>query len=242
MTIHCDRVLYFEVMHKKLIVANWKSHKTLSEATEWLKLFKAGIADKDLSQLRIGIAPSFPYLELAKNALIELPNCFVVAQDISQFPHGKYTGAVNGAQLKSVGVTHVLIGHSERRRYFGETHQLVAQKIEQAVDNDLQPIVCVTEDQIEQQADALDKALKSKCIVAYEPLSAIGTGMGEDVPAVRATTAKIKEHFGAIQILYGGSVSPHNIIEYLMVTDGVLVGTASLDVQEFLNLIHKSQE
>ncbi|HOZ03662.1 MAG TPA: triose-phosphate isomerase, partial [Candidatus Woesebacteria bacterium] len=96
-------------MNKKLIIANWKSHKTLSEATEWLKLFKTGITGKDLSHLRVGIAPSFPYLSLAKTALTEESNCFVVAQDISQFPHGKYTGAVNGSQLKSLGVTHVLV-------------------------------------------------------------------------------------------------------------------------------------
>ena len=84
--------------------------------------------------------------------------------------------------------------------------------------------------------------VKTCALPIYEPLSAIGTGMGEDVPAVRAATDKIKEHFGAIQILYGGSVSPRNISEYLMVTDGVLVGTASLDVQEFLDLIHKLLE
>jgi len=226
-------------MNKKLIIANWKSHKTLSEVKNWLTLFQTGIVSYDLSNFQLGIAPSYPYLSLVKETLGQLANFALIAQDLSSYPLGKYTGATAAAQLRSVGCNYALIGHSERRRYFAETPQIIAQKVDQALANNLVPIVCVDDDQIEEQAQLLNEASRTSCIVLYEPLKAIGTGMGEDVGIVQKAVALVKQFFGQVPVIYGGSVNVQNISEYLLVADGVGVGTASLDVEEFLTLVDK---
>lgn len=228
-------------MHKKLILANWKSHKTKSEVLAWLDHFATNFPKQVLADFELALAPSMPYLNLVGEYLqkLRLNKIKLTAQDVSQYPLGKYTGATAAVQLVSVGCRYVLIGHSERRRYFGETPQIVAQKIDQTLENGLQPIVCVDDDQIISQAQALTPQVRSQLIILYEPLSAIGTGMGQDVPAVTQAVAQIRQQFGQIRVIYGGSVAPHNISEYLMITDGVGVGTASLEVKEFMVLIEK---
>lgn len=228
-------------MHKKLILANWKSHKTRTEVITWIEYFIANFPKPVLTDFDLVITPSLPYLDLVAEYLQKsgLDQIKIGSQDVSPYPLGKYTGAIAAAQLVSVDCRYVLIGHSERRRYFGETPQIIAQKIDQALENGLQPIVCVDDDQINSQAQVLAPQLRSQLIVLYEPLSAIGTGMGQDVPAVTQAVAQIRQEFGQVRVIYGGSVAPHNISEYLMVTDGVGVGAASLEVGEFLALIEK---
>ena len=230
-------------MHKKLILANWKSHKTKAEVVAWLEYFVANFPKPVFTDFDLVIAPSTPYLDLLAEYLQKsgVSQIKIGSQDVSPYPLGKYTGAVAAAQLASVGCRYVLTGHSERRRYFGETPQIVAQKIDQALENGLQPIVCVDDDQINSQAQVLTPQLRSQLIVLYEPLSAIGTGMGQDVPAVTQAVDKIRQQFGQVRVIYGGSVAPHNISEYLMVTDGVGVGTASLEVGEFVDLLLSCQ-
>lgn len=237
-----DKVCFNGSMQKKLIIANWKSHKTKVEAVAWLGTFKAGIKKLKLDAYQIVLTPSFPFIDLVSQTLSTVPSCAIGAQDVSQYPLGKYTGAVAATQLKSSGCSYVLIGHSERRHYFKETSQIIAQKIDQALDNQLQPIVCVTQAEVENQAAMLNEAARSKCIVFYEPIGAIGTGMGEDVSQVQAVTRLIKASFGQVPVLYGGSVSAQNINEYLLVADGVGVGTASLEATEFLELLQKIEE
>jgi len=229
-------------MQKKLIIANWKSHKNKQEIITWLQTFRTGVENLKLDAYQIVIAPAFPFIDLVGQILADLPGCSIGAQDVSPYPLGKYTGAVAATQLKNLGCSHVLIGHSERRQYFKETSQVVVQKVDQALDNQIQPIICITQAEISHQAEALSKEARTHSIVAYEPISAIGTGMGEDVLQVQTVSQEIKAKFGPVPILYGGSVNPNNVNEYLLVTDGILVGTASLEVEEFLNLLKKIEE
>lgn len=226
-------------MQEKIIVANWKSNKTKSEAEDWLTNFvrqskeQAGLLD----HLKIVIAPSALYLELAIQLVADVANISIAAQDASQYPLGSYTGAIAARQLSGLGVTYAIVGHSERRKYFGETHQMVAQKIEQLLDAKIIPIVCMDEQEIQQQADHISQDQAKRCIYAYEPVSAIGTGIGQDIPQVTTSIRLAKQTFGDVPVLYGGSVDVRNIHEYLLVSDGALVGGSSLDVNGFFQLL-----
>jgi len=228
-------------MNKKLIIANWKSHKTKTEVLVWLEHFVTHFPRQILANFELVLTPSLPYLDLVNEYLKKsnLDGIKLASQDNSPYPLGKYTGATAAAQLRSVGCNYALIGHSERRRYFAETPQIIAQKVDQALANNLVPIVCVDDDQIEEQAQLLNEASRTSCIVLYEPLKAIGTGMGEDVGIVQKAVALVKQSFSQVPVIYGGSVNVQNISEYLLVADGVGVGTASLDVEEFLTLVDK---
>ncbi|HNQ17003.1 MAG TPA: triose-phosphate isomerase [Candidatus Woesebacteria bacterium] len=226
-------------MQKKILIANWKSHKTKSEVDHWFSTLEKNYAEeKDVfDNLTIIIAPSVLYLELGVNWSAKIPGISIAAQDVSQFPLGAYTGAVAARQLASVGVSYAIVGHSERRKYFGETHQIVAQKIDQLLEAKLLPIVCVDEQEIMQQADFIPKDQAKQCIFAYEPVSAIGSGIGQDIPQVTASVKLAKQSFGEVPVLYGGSVDVRNIQEYLLVADGALIGGASLDVAIFSQLL-----
>lgn len=226
-------------MSKKILIANWKSHKTNSEAQDWLSTFakKYQTLTEEMDQCQVIIAPSFLYLESVMKVCNILAGVSVASQDVSHFPLGSYTGAVAARQLASLGVAYALVGHSERRKYFGETHSLVAQKVEQLIEAKITPILCVDEQEIEQQAELITKQQASNCIIAYEPASAIGTGMGQDLPQVQKAIDFAKKAFGDVPVLYGGSVDERNIHEYLLVADGALVGGASLDVELFIQLI-----
>jgi len=219
-----------------LIIANWKSNKTLEEAELWIDGFaEVGF---DQSKIKVIVAPPTPFLDTARAKLPE--GISVAAQDVSPFPAGSYTGAISARNLAKLA-DFVIVGHSERRQYFHETHRDVALKVEQALAADITPIVCVDREYITDQASALDAAALSKCVVAYEPLSAIGTGSNVSVAEVVEVSGKIKQEFGDVKVIYGGSVNWQNVSEYLMVCDGVLVGTASLELSEFSKLIAKAE-
>jgi triosephosphate isomerase len=226
-------------MHKKILIANWKSHKTRSEVDGWFTTFEKHYAEEKAAfdEIKIIIAPSALYLELAVQWSAKFPSISIAAQDVSQFPLGAYTGATAARQLASLGVAYAIVGHSERRKYFGETHQIVAQKIDQLLEARLTPIVCVDEQEIQQQADFIPKDQTKQCIFAYEPVSAIGTGIGQDVPQVTTSIELAKQTFGEVPVLYGGSVDVRNIQEYLLVADGALIGGASLDADLFFQLL-----
>lgn len=214
----------------KLVVANWKSHKTLDEARTWLQLFQAK-AHLFPSQAEIVLCPPFPFLSTLHHSLV--PEVALGVQDISPFPAGAYTGAISAHNLNDMGITYALVGHSERRRYFHETHQDVANKVDQAVQNGMRPIVCVDQPYMRAQASAIKPELLAACVVAYEPLEAIGTGDNQPADQVKAIVTEIQQVFGRVPIIYGGSVTSQNALEYLTVTDGVLVGGRSLDPEEF---------
>lgn len=225
---------------QKLIIANWKSNKTQESARQWIRGFTQFLGEhkRERPLPTIVVAPSFLLLGTVKGALGEQSLVQLGAQDVSSFPMGAYTGAVCAASLQDAGAAYVIIGHSERRKYFHETDQDVAAKVRQVVDAGLQPVLCIDEPYLKSQVAALEESLLQKCIVAYEPITAIGTGHGMDVGSVTTVVENIHQLFGATtQVLYGGSVTAANIGEYLLVTDGALVGGASLEVADFTALI-----
>lgn len=225
---------------QKLIVANWKSNKSLVQAQEWLTEVSQLWGDqKPTSALPI-VAPPTPLLIPVGEALQSL-GWPLAAQDLSPLPAGSYTGAVSGTNLQGLNVSYVIIGHSERRRYFHETPQEVAKKVEQALDVKLTPIVCVDEQTVEAQAATLGENLTSRCVVAYEPRGAIGTGDNVSLSVVEEFKQKVQRLFGAVPFLYGGSVDELNVAEYLLDTDGVLIGSASLSAAQFVKILQAAQ-
>ncbi len=219
----------------KLIVANWKSHKNVQTAAEWLAAFKPKAAVT--AGLTVAIAPPFPLLAQVQQALKSLTNVELAIQDISPFPPGAYTGAVSTENLTGFDVKYALVGHSERRRYLAETNQDVANKVELALSAGITPIVCVDKDYIRSQAASIKEEFLTQVIVAYEPLEAIGSGLEEPIETVTKIVAEIHKVFGEVRVIYGGSVSAGNIAQYLAETDGALVATHSLDATDFMAVL-----
>lgn len=226
----------------KLIIANWKSNHTLKSAHEWLNQVEK-IFEQESSELKVILAPPFPLIsgiaERIRAGTIEL-----AVQDISPYGAGSYTGAVSTANLIGLPVEYVLIGHSERRRFFGEIDEMEADKVRVCLKADITPVLCLDKPYIKSQAEALKQAEvelpENKLIIVYEPLQAIGSGKNEDPAKVKSVVQEIKNLYGGVQILYGGSVNADNAADYLEFTDGVLVGTASLGADSFISLIKAS--
>lgn len=229
-------------MKKVFIVANWKSHETIPQVEEWFETFKSlshfaeASRDKQLifnkNEKKIIICPSFTLLPKAKELIVmnQLP-IVVGAQNISPFDEGAYTGEENAKQIKEFA-DYVIIGHSERRKNFSETDEMLSKKAKEAIDNNLTPIFCVQSDKT-YIPDGVS-------LVAYEPIFAIGTGK-PDTPADAENVAKtIKEnHPNVAYVLYGGSVNPEDVNGFTKMpsVDGVLVGGASLDAEKFMQII-----
>ena len=247
-------------MRKKVIAGNWKMNKTSSEASEFIDEVIKNVSNDD-SVEAIVCAP-FPYLatlvEKAKGSRVK-----VSAQNMHYAEDGAFTGEVSPVMLKDLGVTHVVLGHSERREYFGETDETVNKKTHAAFKHDLSPIVCVgetleqreanetmnhIESQVKKAIEGLTADQVSNTIIAYEPIWAIGTGKtasNEDANDVCAHIRNvIKEDISAdvaekVIIQYGGSVKPENIGSLLEQSDidGGLVGGASLEAASFVKLV-----
>lgn len=223
---------------KKLVIANWKSNKSLSQAEEWLANLKTD--QVDLNIVTPVIAPAYPFLAPLSPTVTKL-GWQLAAQNISPFPSGSYTGAVSNHNLKDLAIKYVIVGHSERRKYFNETDQLVSQKIDQALELGATPIICVDENTLASQAAAMASEVMDRCMVVYEPVGSIGNGNNASLADVQQFKAKVSQLFGPIPFLYGGSVDEQNVGEYLLETDGVLVGTASLVAAQFINLLQAAQ-
>lgn len=225
---------------QKLIVANWKSNKSLAGASQWVEEFAKLSGDHEV-RAKVVVAPGFTLLQTVHEAIdgFDAP-INLGAQDVSPFPYGSYTGAVAAASLKELGVTHCIVGHSERRKHFHETDSQVAAKVSQLCEVGITPIVCVDTEYLGSQAAAIDAALLTQVVVAYEPLSAIGTGQDQDVGTIRSVVTQIKALFGErVPVLCGGSVTPENVSEYMLVSDGALVGGASLEAEVFHEIIER---
>lgn len=218
----------------KLIIANWKSNKSQEAARSWCEHFLQAYSP---AQQGVVIAPPFTLLEVVKKALTTAPSIQLGAQDVSPFAQGAYTGAVSADQLLDAGVAYVIVGHSERRRYFHETSENVSQKVVQALQVGLVPIICVDAPYLQEQLAKISPAELEKSVVAYEPLASIGSGNRADLGTVSAVVAQIRAFSPTIRVLYGGSVDSSSVNEYCIVTDGVLVGSASLDAREFSQLV-----
>ncbi|HEY6349569.1 MAG TPA: triose-phosphate isomerase [Candidatus Angelobacter sp.] len=247
-------------MRKKLIAANWKMYKTPDQARSFVAAFRPLIQAG--SQAEIVLCPPFiclpAVLEATKGSGIG-----VGGQNLFWEKEGAYTGEISAQMLRATGCSHVIMGHSERRQFFGETDDAVNRKLKAALASDLQPIVCVGELLQEREAGLTEEVLTRQCniafseisgieaaplIVAYEPVWAIGTGktatpeMAADAHRlVRDQAAKAfgDETAANLRILYGGSVKPENAQALMSQTeiDGALVGGASLDPHSFAKII-----
>jgi triosephosphate isomerase len=242
-----------------LIAGNWKMYGTRADAAALAEGIKAGVAD--VSQREVLVAPPFTALETVARVL-RGSSILLAGQDLHWEAKGAFTGAVSAPMLREMGCTHVIIGHSERRQYFGETDESVAKKVAGARAHGLTPIMCVGERLEEREAGQTlavverqvrggllhcDAAAIRTNVVAYEPVWAIGTGKvatNEQAQEVHAFIRRIladvggTEAAGACRILYGGSVKPDNI-DGLMAQpdiDGALVGGASLQVESFVRI------
>ena len=247
-------------MRKKMIAANWKMFKTPNQTRDFFRDFLLLV--KDHSRDEIVVCPTNLCLDAAITAA-KGSNVSIGAQNLHWEKEGAYTGEVNAAMLQAVGVTHVIIGHSERRQYFGETDDTVNLKLKAALEAGLIPIVCVGEVLEEREANLTDDVLRrqslrafnkvsakkaASLVVAYEPVWAIGTGktatpqMAADAHAIiRAEAAESfgKEFAENLRILYGGSVKPENAHTLMseVEIDGALVGGASLDPKSFTAIV-----
>jgi len=247
-------------MRKKLIAANWKMYKTPEQAQAFVSALLPHLWDHTRDE--VVLCPPF----LAIPAVIEAAkgsNIGVGGQDMFWEKEGAYTGAISAPMLHAVGCSHVIIGHSERRQYFGETDDTVNRKLRAALATGLKPIVCVGEVLAEREAGVTEDVLRRQCsiafreisggeaismVIAYEPVWAIGTGKTATpelaAEAHRVIRAEAKEAFGEgvatqLRILYGGSVKPDNATALMsqQEIDGALVGGASLDVKSFAAIV-----
>lgn len=248
-------------MRIPLIAGNWKMHLTRKEAEELANSIKNGIS-KNLEH-EVLLAPGFTNLETVKKA-ISGSKILLSAQNMCWEEKGAFTGEVSPVQLKDIGCDYVIIGHSERRRIFGETDEILNKKVHSALKNKLKVIFCIGEtleerenqktyEVLEKQIlNGLKDVLKNEIlniVIAYEPVWAIGTGktatpfQAEEAHIfVRKQIEKLydKEISNSIRILYGGSVKAENIDELMAEKDidGVLVGGESLKADKFLRIIH----
>jgi triosephosphate isomerase (TIM) len=247
-------------MRKKLIAANWKMYKTPDQARAFFHEFLPLVKDHDRDE--IVVCPSFLALDAAIHTA-KGSNVAIGAQDLHWEKEGAFTGEISAHMLVEVGTTHVIIGHSERRQYFGETDDTVNLKLKSALEAGLTPIVCVGEVLEEREAGLTDDVLRrqsmrafhkvsakkaAKLVVAYEPVWAIGTGktatpqLASDAHAIiRGEAAKAfgQEFAVHLRILYGGSVKPENATALMSEEeiDGALVGGASLDPKSFAAIV-----
>src|SRR3972149_1621286 len=201
-------------MAKQLFIAgNWKSNKTLAEAKAWLETFTVPPTDA-----KIVLCAPFTLLNFLNWAIAQqkLP-LELAAQDVSPFAAGAYTGEVNAAQVKELAQW-VIIGHSERRKHFGETDEVLAQKVTRAHEAGLKVIYCVPDDST--------SVPQSVAVVAYEPVWAIGSGKAESPQNAARVISTIKDMTGAATGIYGGSVTPGNVMSFVQeaAIDGVLPG------------------
>ena len=250
-------------MRSKIVAGNWKMNKTLEEAQALTSEIMAMVADEVKSDTKIVLCTPFPYLLTTKNQLGTNSRIEVGAQNCSEHDSGAYTGETSAGMIRSLGIPYVIIGHSERRQFFGEDGKLLAKKVDKVLASDLTPIFCCGEPleireagtqealvkkQVEEGLFHLTTEAIQKVVIAYEPVWAIGTGktatsqQAQDMHAVIRTY--LGERYGkeiseSISILYGGSVKPDNAREIFSCpdVDGGLVGGASLKSRDFVDII-----
>ena len=247
-------------MRTPIIAGNWKLNNTVSEAVALTTALKALVVDS--TGVEIIVAPSFTALSAVHNAIAG-SNIRLSAQDVFWEDSGAFTGEVSSTMLKDVGCDYVIIGHSERRQYFGEANESVNRKVKAALAHGLKPIICVGEQLEEREAGHTKRVIENHVIggiaglsesellssvIAYEPVWAIGTGKTA-TPAqaqevhnfIRGLLANAYSGEVASQICiqYGGSVKPENAAELMAQpdVDGALVGGASLEAESFAEIV-----
>lgn len=249
-------------MRKQIVAGNWKMNNDLGASKSLVKKVVKGLKKKSLKGTRIIVAPTFVNLEKvaakAKGTKVE-----VAAQNMHQAKSGAFTGEISAEMLKSVGVKIVILGHSERREYFGETDAILAEKVNAALENKLEVIFCfgevledrkaekhfeIVESQIKNGLFHLEASAWKKIVLAYEPVWAIGTGETASPEQAQEMHAFIRKIVGEkynqevadnVSILYGGSVKPANAKEIFSKedVDGGLIGGAALNSDDFISLV-----
>jgi triosephosphate isomerase len=249
-------------MRKKIVAGNWKMNKTFEEANSLASEVKGMIESEVKGNTVVILCTPSLFLIPVKNILGNNSRIFVGAQNCSEHESGAYTGEISAGMLKSTNVPYVILGHSERRQYFGENGALLAKKVDIALKHSLTPIFCCGEPldvresngheslvkkQVEESLFHLDAAGLQKVVIAYEPVWAIGTGKTATAQQAQDMHAVIRKHIASkygqpvadsISILYGGSVNAGNSKELFACpdVDGGLVGGASLKSREFTEI------
>ncbi|MBU0961314.1 MAG: triose-phosphate isomerase [Proteobacteria bacterium] len=224
----------------KYVVGNWKCNKGQEAAQEWFSEF-AGLYSP-IEGLEVIVAPSLICLLPLSQYVqaLQLKNVSLAAQDVSPFPKGSYTGAVAADMLKGL-VDYVIIGHSERRRYFHETSQDTANKMAEAVDAGLKPIVCIDQPYAMSQLTALNDIDCDEMIIAYGPVEATSARVPESPQRVAETAKFISQVHSKRPVIYGGSLFPDNVGDYVSLPQlsGLFVGESSLDPKSFVDICNR---
>ncbi|MFY7899859.1 MAG: triose-phosphate isomerase [Chitinophagaceae bacterium] len=250
-------------MRTQIAAANWKMNCTVEQANNLLDAILQANLLVDANRIAVFAVPA-PYLMLAKEKLANNPYLFVAAQNCYNKKSGAYTGEISVEMLQSMGIQYVVLGHSERREYFGESNQFLAEKVDIALAYNITPIFCCGEPlaireantqnefvakQLEESLFHLSAEAIQKVVIAYEPIWAIGTGKTATSAQAQEIQAFIRQQIeqkystevaNAISILYGGSVKANNAVELFAQpdVDGGLVGGASLIADEFIQIIN----
>ena len=248
-----------------LIVGNWKMYKTTAEATDFCQRLKVELSAPTPQRMEVAVAPPFTALAAAAQTL-RGSSISVSAQDVFWAESGAYTGEVSAKMLADVGCRFAIIGHSERRQYFGETDDSVHKKAAALMKEGLIPILCLGETLTERQGGSAFSVVERQTrqglkglapqnpqdlVIAYEPVWAIGTGQTATPKQAQEMQAFIRKLVGelfsspmaqGVRILYGGSVKPETIVDLMAMddVDGALVGGASLDVKSFVQIVRGS--
>jgi triosephosphate isomerase (TIM) len=251
-------------MRIPFIAANWKMHKTVLESVVFVKEFRSLV--KDIIDVEIVVSPPFTAVHAVAEAARNT-NVGVAAQNLHWERQGAFTGEVSAEMVREAGAEYVIIGHSERRRLFGDTDESVNRRLVAALGAKLTPIVCIGETLEEREGNltlsVLDRQIKvgldsmtgeqiAGLVIAYEPVWAIGTGRNATPEQAGEAHAHIRQRvrqwFGGdaadhCHVIYGGSVKPDNIHELVSLpdVDGALVGGASLDIKGFYDIVAKSR-
>lgn len=252
-------------MKSKVVIGNWKMNKSFDDAEDLISEIEDALEGLNLNTLVV-IAPPYPYLELCTDHAAEA-NFECAAQNCSQFPAGAYTGEVSAVMLADLDVEFCIIGHSERRKYFGETNDILAEKVNRLVEVGMIPIYCCGEVVEEREAgthfEVVEKQLKEglfhlpaesfgRVIIAYEPVWAIGTGLTATPQQAEEMhlfiRSLVEKKYGTeiaynLNVLYGGSCNPGNALELFSQpnVDGGLIGGASLKAKDFVAIVEAAE-
>ncbi len=250
-------------MRKKIVAGNWKMNKTFPEAKELANAISSKLTEQGSTDCDVVIFPPYPFI----GSMVDITNSSVMsvgAQNCSEHDSGAYTGEISLSMLESVGAKYVILGHSERREYFGEDNALLKDKVEKVLEAGLTPVFCCGESleirdtghheefvkqQISDSTFNLSPEDFSKVVIAYEPIWAIGTGVTASSQQAQDMHKSIREtvatKYGSniaenLTILYGGSCKPGNAKELFSCpdVDGGLIGGASLKVDDFVAIIN----
>ncbi|BAK55974.1 triosephosphate isomerase [Candidatus Arthromitus sp. SFB-mouse-Japan] len=247
-------------MRKNIIMGNWKMHFTIEETEEFLNSLLPKVKN---AKTEVVVCPPFTSLALSSN-ILKGSNVKLGAQNVHFEEKGAFTGEISPNMLKNLGVSYIIIGHSERRMYFGETDETVNKKIHMCLKHKFNPVLCVGESLEEKESNNMEKVLTrqiekaffniseedaKKVVIAYEPIWAIGTGKtatSSDADNIISFIRKVisgiynKEVSENIVMLYGGSVKPNTIKEQMSMEniDGALVGGASIVVEDFERIVN----